>query len=356
MRLIKLPPWNLTNKLPAFHDVESASSVQMTAKLYDYMKAFGLDYEKFVEEINTAITEYNTDMETDQKCFEEKITKTIHDYIHIIDTKLAHQDREIEEAISYIKENLEVGITSILEQMKESGELTTAITNAFDELGTRVTELELDITEINTNLGTANQNIYNNENRIISLEERATGVEERAAGLEERTTTLEGSKTTLEGDVTSLEDRTVALEDRTSSLEDRSTNNENTLLSLTREKFYKNTVMEVFTHIDPEGWQQALSESLTFNLPVGNYKISYHVGLNSLVDQEGICTIKPLIDGAEKHVCIRTTIPLQKGLYSSGGITVYHKQKSEQPIQINFEAYSSIECSINYFCLYIEEY
>lgn len=216
MRLIKLPPWNLTNKLPAFHDVESATAVQMTSKLYEYMKMFQTDYEKFVEEINKAIDEYNTEMNTDQKCFEEKITKIIHDYIHIIDTKLAHQDREIEEAIVYIKENLEAGITSILEQMKESGELDTAVTNAFDELGTRVTELELDYTEVMETLGAANQNIYDNETRIVSLEDRANS--------------LEGSKTALEGDVTSLENKTIALEDRTTALEERATNIESNVV------------------------------------------------------------------------------------------------------------------------------
>lgn len=164
MKYPLLPRWVLTNPLPAFYEIESTTSVQMTAKLYKYIQGFTDDYNKFAEEINKAISDHINEVNADQECFEAKITKIIHDYIITIDSKIEHQDREIQEAIVYIKDNLEASIVTVINEMKENGELSEEIIKVFDNLAERVTNLEN--TKMKIIYDETNESIYF-ENTII---------------------------------------------------------------------------------------------------------------------------------------------------------------------------------------------
>lgn len=141
-RIPMLPKWCLTNKYPAFYDTESKDSLEQTARLYGAMQSLIEDYNKFADEVNTIIKNYCNDLDADQECFKAEITKIVHDYIAMLDEKLKLQDKEIQESIVYIKENLEEGVKEVIRQMKETGELDIAIVNAFDQLGGRVITLE----------------------------------------------------------------------------------------------------------------------------------------------------------------------------------------------------------------------
>lgn len=137
-----LPPWNFNNLKPSFNDLESATAVEMVYKLYGKNRELIDDYNKFLQDIRNEIETFKTSTNQDLECFKEKITKIMHDYIITIDSKIAHQDRVIEENIIYIKDNLIQGITEIINQMKESGELEEIIGDTFNDLNTRVTTLE----------------------------------------------------------------------------------------------------------------------------------------------------------------------------------------------------------------------
>lgn len=172
-RIGLLPEWILPNITPAFEDLESATAVEMVNKLYASMREMQADYNKFAKEINTCITEFKDSINKDHEAFKNEINQIIHDYIITIDTKIAHQDRYIEETIVYIKNNLSVAITELTEQMKESGEFDEAIQNAFNELGERVTNLESEKTLLSnrvTNLENTNYSlVYNAENEEFTL-------------------------------------------------------------------------------------------------------------------------------------------------------------------------------------------
>ena len=128
MRIPMLPKWAYSDLLPAFHDVESGTAIQQTAKLYAVIKGLVDDYNKFAEEVNITIEKYMTDVNIDQEKFKEEITKLVHDYIITIDTKIAHQDRVIQESIVYIKENISEVLVKYLNELTESGELKNVIT------------------------------------------------------------------------------------------------------------------------------------------------------------------------------------------------------------------------------------
>lgn len=147
-RIKLLPLWCIPNTKPAFYDVESDTAVEMTGKVYAAMRELQTDYNKFVTEVNKAITDLITGVNTDQEKFEEEINKIVHDYIKMIDTKIAHQDRAIEEAIQYMKENLKTSITELITQMHETGEFDESVLNAINNIGERVLSLETSNAEL----------------------------------------------------------------------------------------------------------------------------------------------------------------------------------------------------------------
>jgi hypothetical protein len=138
----RLPYWILTEKHPAFLETESKTAVEMVSRVYGKVQEIVDDYNKFVDIINKTIEDYETNTNQDLNCFKENLTKIVHDYIATLDMKVDHQDRQIEETVSYFKDNVKQAMTDIINEMKESGELENAIVNAFDNLGGRVAILE----------------------------------------------------------------------------------------------------------------------------------------------------------------------------------------------------------------------
>lgn len=163
MRFPLLPKWALTNKLPAYYDWESLTAVDQTARLYATIQGLIEDYNKFADEINKAIEELINGVNSDQECFEKRMTKVIHDYLDYLDTKIKNQDKVVADAVAYMKENLSQSITDLIAQMHESGEFDEAVLNAVDNIGSRVGTLE------NVQNEQAKK-LENNESRIISLE------------------------------------------------------------------------------------------------------------------------------------------------------------------------------------------
>lgn len=141
-RIPQLPHWCLTDLNPAFYDTESLSVVEQTARLYGKMSELVSEYNNFANEVNKTIVDFVTGVNTDQEEFEKSINDLVHNYIILIDSKIAHQDRVIEENITYIRNNISAGITQIINEMKENGEFDDAITEAFDSLNSRVERLE----------------------------------------------------------------------------------------------------------------------------------------------------------------------------------------------------------------------
>ena len=160
-----LPYWNLTDIKPAFHDVESLTAVQMIARIYPKIQEIVTDYNKFVTETNKVIEEYTSSIKCSQDEFECRITKVIHDYIDFMDTKYAEQDKEVKDAITYMKDNLSSEITKLVAEMKEMGELDQAILDAIDGIGSRVATLDIENTNIKGRLETIeNTKTYLNYN------------------------------------------------------------------------------------------------------------------------------------------------------------------------------------------------
>lgn len=127
-RIPLLPHWVITDKYPAFYDVESATAIEETSKVYGKMQELIEDYNKYADEINKTITEFINGTNSDQEEFKNQINKIMHDYIAMLDEKIKMQDSVIEDSIIYIKNNLSESVETLFNELIASGEVKNAIT------------------------------------------------------------------------------------------------------------------------------------------------------------------------------------------------------------------------------------
>lgn len=151
-----LPHWVLTGVTPNVFDSESVSGVEANARLYGKMQELIEDYNKFVDEINKAITDYTESDKKDTETFKTCITNLIENYIKSVDLKIsnqdliienqdlkiANQDKKIDENLTFIKDNINETIEAIVNEMYENGEINSSLTSAFNNLDVRVGILE----------------------------------------------------------------------------------------------------------------------------------------------------------------------------------------------------------------------
>lgn len=134
-----LPIWNFNNLKPSFNDLESATAVEMVYKLYGKNRELIDDYNKFLRDIKNEVEEFKTSTNQDLECFKAHITKIMHDYIMKIDEKIKMQDlkietsiteqnKVIEDAIVYIKNNITETAESIISQAIANGEIGLSTT------------------------------------------------------------------------------------------------------------------------------------------------------------------------------------------------------------------------------------
>lgn len=166
-KITLLPKWVLPNTNPSVYDTDSGTCIEMVAKVYGAMRTLQEEYNKFVDSINIEISNFMNSVNKNHEEFEKHINKLVHDYIITIDTKIAHQDRVIADAVDYMKNNLGTSITQLIIEMRENGELTEDILNAFEDFTTRLVTLE-------GKMATAEANITALDERLTAEELKET--------------------------------------------------------------------------------------------------------------------------------------------------------------------------------------
>lgn len=121
-----LPHWSLTNLRPAFYDTESGSAIQMVAKIYGAMNDLISEYNSFVDETNKAIKDFENDALKSNDEFKSCITSIVEKYIRSIDIMIDKQDLKIEQAITFMKENISNTTTEILTEAINAGKITVS--------------------------------------------------------------------------------------------------------------------------------------------------------------------------------------------------------------------------------------
>ena len=171
-KITLLPHWVLPDTLPSVYDTQSGTALEMVAKVYGAMRTLQTEYNSMVDEINKTIIDFKNGVIQDQECFKNEINKIVHDYIILIDSKIAHQDRVIEENIIYIKENLGAEVTRVIGEMKDSGELEEIVADAFDSLSTKVSTLENDVSTLKKTSSNLVERVNDIDPRVTTLENK----------------------------------------------------------------------------------------------------------------------------------------------------------------------------------------
>lgn len=242
----KLPHWVITDTNYAFNDLDSATAVEQTAKIYAAMNELIDDYNNFVDEINTSVEEFKTSSTTSYEEFRVGMEQKFNDFVKVVELKLKGQDQYIEETITYIRNNLNTyirdNIVSVLKEEVEKGTLNSEILEGVDSLldpiRSEVSEFKTNTTnEITEFKSTINETVNTfTTNTNNSQEEFKTSVNASITGFEERVTNHENSvSTTISGFQTSLN----SLDNNVGNLENLTTLDKTSIVNAINETLSK---------------------------------------------------------------------------------------------------------------------
>lgn len=155
--MFKLPKWALPNNYPAFYDTESATAIEMTAKLYGAMSSFADEYNKFADDINKAIEEFVAKGAEDYLVFQMKMEQLYSDFVKVVELKYQSQDVYLQGAVAQIIAALPEKLAETLDNMYTAGEFDTLVYNS-------IANLKADFDRIVSN----NNNFQSNINKSFS--------------------------------------------------------------------------------------------------------------------------------------------------------------------------------------------
>jgi hypothetical protein len=119
-----LPSWKIPDTRPAVYDVESATCIEMVAKLYGAMNEIIEECNTFITTTEAKIDEYIKGSEEDIDLFKVGLRQEFQDFIDVIELKIQAQDLKIEEAEKYMETNIERTATNVINQKIREGDIT----------------------------------------------------------------------------------------------------------------------------------------------------------------------------------------------------------------------------------------
>ena len=86
-----LPNWCLTNEQASFYDTESATAIEMAAKLYAKVNELINTQNTFTEETTIAFEEFKKAVNDNFNVFSTELRQEFQDFIDLIDLKIKNQ-------------------------------------------------------------------------------------------------------------------------------------------------------------------------------------------------------------------------------------------------------------------------
>lgn len=129
----KLPLWAPTTGRPAFYDSESATAIEMVAKLYGAMQSLIDEYNNTIEELNKQFTDLEGDTREDLKRFKEEYIRIMNNFNTRLNTVYEQQQKEIQNAIQYMTENLNEAMQEIINEQFQNGSLKLNVAYDSDD-------------------------------------------------------------------------------------------------------------------------------------------------------------------------------------------------------------------------------
>ena len=116
----RLPKWCITDRFPALYDVESATTIEQTAKIYGAMNELVDEYNKHAETINNELEKFENGLIADFETYKVAMRQEFQDFIDVIDLKM-------QDAYNFMKENLRETCQGILDELTKDVQDTLAI-------------------------------------------------------------------------------------------------------------------------------------------------------------------------------------------------------------------------------------
>lgn len=105
--MVKLPIWVMNQNKPAIYDSESATAIEMVAKVYGAMQELIKEYNEFVKSCNTKINEFESASVEEYNVFKTALRQEFQDFIDVIDLKYNSLGVDIEKLQSDVAEQVE---------------------------------------------------------------------------------------------------------------------------------------------------------------------------------------------------------------------------------------------------------
>lgn len=96
----QLPTWVLTNPLPAVHDLDSRTSVEMVARLYAAMQSLINEVNEHIAQVNKTVGENDTELKNALEQFENKFTCISNDLVKMVREYEKTMDGKINAAVA----------------------------------------------------------------------------------------------------------------------------------------------------------------------------------------------------------------------------------------------------------------
>lgn len=172
----KLPAWCIINKFPAFYDVESATAIEQTARVYGKMNELVDSYNGFAETLTNTINGFIGETEGEYETFKIAIRQEFQDFINTVDLKVIgiqneiaafeNVDDKVIETLQNDIELLKVQFTTLTEGMQESFEnFKNEINEGIEQFKTSTNE---DMTDFKAMTNQSIIELQNNVNDKIS--------------------------------------------------------------------------------------------------------------------------------------------------------------------------------------------
>lgn len=200
--ILKLPKWCLTNKFPAFHDVESLTAIEQTARVYGKINELIDNYNSFAENINKTLEEYAKADQEEEEVFQVAMRQEFQDFINVVDLKI----RELEQ---YVKVNLNVEIRKLWEELNDNGDIQVLINKTLAELVKVVDDIQAEMNEYETNMNNSFEQFKTDTHRTVDeykqgIDTTVNSFEDRMKSVEYGVSTNQGAITTNEGAIATL--------------------------------------------------------------------------------------------------------------------------------------------------------
>ena len=135
----------------AFYDMKAKSQQELLANFHAKLNECVDEINGFIDSYKNSLAEFKAEDEKSKQEHMTALRQEFQDFINIIELKVKGQENTIDSSIKYISENLQDSVARIIDDMKESGELSDAILSSLDnvkiELQEIINTLELNVNE-----------------------------------------------------------------------------------------------------------------------------------------------------------------------------------------------------------------